>query len=107
MLNVLGLVGQLEAGGTHAVVHGIHVDLAWVRFTFSGDRRLSVLVLVQRDLDLDLLSTALPNRLGKAEETRVGTRGLLRDELLASAVVGFWHVALASGVDVSTDFFIK
>lgn len=59
MINIFRLVCDLKAGTAHTKVHSVHINLPGVRLSFGGLAHISVLILVEGHLDVDLLLAAL------------------------------------------------
>ena len=65
MVDIQGLIGNLQARTAHAKVHTIHVNLTREWLALINLCHISAFVLEERHLDLDfLLPTALIYRLG-------------------------------------------
>ena len=60
---VLRFVSDLETGASHAKVHRVHVDTTWIWLALGRLGQVSILILVNRYLDLHLLLAALVDRL--------------------------------------------
>ena len=63
MVYVLRFVGDLETGASHTEVHRVHVDTTWIWLTLGRLGQVSILITVDRYLDLYLLLAALVDRL--------------------------------------------
>lgn len=85
--NVLRLVGHLQAGTAHSKVHGVHVDLSCMGFVLARRRVVGVFVLKAGHLNIHLLLASFVDGLGQAEEARVWTSSLLRNESLMGVFV--------------------
>ena len=59
VVNVKGLIGDLETGGSHTKVHGIHVNLTRVRLILRLELHVGMLVFEQRHLDVNFLAASL------------------------------------------------
>ena len=87
MVHILRLISELQAGGTHTVVHRIHVNLTREGLALGCLSLIRVFVWVNGHLDFDLLAATLTDRLGKPQETGVWTGSLLGDEALPRAAI--------------------
>ena len=95
MVDVLGLVGDLEAGAAHPEVHAVHVDLAGEGLRLTALLHVRVLVLEEGHFNFDLLFAAtLVDGLGQAEKSRVWACRFFRDKFLMRMDVPAFDTAL-------------
>ena len=94
MVDVLRLVGDLQARTAHGKVHAVHVNLTGIRLALSGFRYICAFVLEDGHSDVHLLLPSLVDGLRQAEESRVWTSRLLGNEALVSVCVGLFEAIL-------------
>ena len=107
MVDILSLIGDLQARTSHSKMHAVHVNLTGIWLTLGSFLQVGSFVGEDGHLDLDLLLAALVDRLGQAEEPRVRAARLLRDEVLMSVFVGLLNAALIRFFDVRSDLLIR
>lgn len=62
-------------------MHGVHVDLAWVWFVFSGASSVGFLVHEDGHLDVDFLTPAFSDRLDEPRKPWMWVNGCVDHEL--------------------------
>ena len=107
MVDILRLVGDLQARRAHSKMHAVHVNLTGKRLILGSFLQVGPLVREDRHLDLDLLLATLVDGLGQAEESWMRAASLLRDEVLMSVFVGLLDAPLIRFFDVRSDLLIR
>jgi len=106
VVDVLGLIGNLQTRRTHAKMHSVHVNLSWERLTLLSRHHVGVLVLEKRDLDINLLAAPLVDGLSETEETWVFASGLFRQEYLVGVFIKTSKFFLIACFYIATDLFV-
>ena len=87
-------------------MHRVHIYAARERLALGRFRQVSVLIMVDRYLDLHLLLTSLVNRLRQAKEAWVRTARLFGDEHLMSVLIYGLDAMLFRPFNISPDLVI-
>ena len=100
VVDVHSLIGDLETGGTHAEVHGVHVDHAWHWLLLCLLIHNCVFIFEQWYLNVYFLTSPLVDGLGETQESWVRAGYLLGEEALMRMYVCFFKTDLVCEVDL-------
>lgn len=107
VINGLALVGDLKAALTHAKVHSVHVDEAWVRLFVSCLRQVGECVLVDWNSDVNFGPSSLSDGLDKSSKSWMQIDCLINDKSALGCLIDLREVSLVVFYQFSEFYIFK